>query len=121
MCTCRSLSNSCGGGERALPYVGRYHLPVKRPPFIYAKLAPNDPIFHYSPHPMIPFFQISNFLRVSHAFQKFCQFSAKNGNVLLNFDKFYTKRPPIWEDHTKKDSIFLDPRRNAMANVFVYQ
>ena len=28
-------------------------------PFFYANLTPNDPVFHYSPHPMTLFFKIS--------------------------------------------------------------
>ena len=40
--------------KKALPYyVGRYHLPVKRPldSLFGTNLTSNDPVFHYSPHP----------------------------------------------------------------------
>ena len=99
-----------GGG--ALPYISQYHLPVNRPLFLsksYTQLphfspqsTPNDPIFFLN---FCVKFQI---LCTLHTFQKFCQFSAKNGNVSLKFDKNYTERPRVLGSSHHKRSNFVD-------------
>ena len=84
------------------------------------------PHFHYSPHPMTRpppiFFKIFNvkfqILRARLArFKNLCQFSAKNGKFLVNFDKSYTElwRPILVSSHQK--CHFFIP--NPMTPVFL--
>ena len=66
--------------DETLPYmiyVGRYHLPVKRPlDSLFWHKSYNDPVSYCSPHLKTLFFsklecKISNFLRASRAYRKF--------------------------------------------------
>ena len=101
---------------------GRSHMSadiicLSKDPFFTQTLQPNDPEFHYIPHPMTPPPLFSKFPRKTQnfsctlrAFRKFCQFSGvRMANFLFrfNFDKIYIEWPPIWEVYTQK-AIFSD-------------
>ena len=99
-----------GGGTPI--YVGRYHLPVLRPLF-YANLTPNDPVFHYSPHPMTFFFFFHNFnvkFQIFRAlrphFKIFANFQLEKVNFHSNLTKITPNDPLLWEVHTKKGPLF---------------
>ena len=107
-------------------HMSAYTICLSKKPFFDAYLTPNDPVFHFSPHPMTPFFfKISN-----TKFWIFCtlyQFSAKYGKVSLKFDqilqqmipnfgKFTPKRPNLGEFHTQRPPFFLrTPTQNTLC------
>ena len=97
----------------ALPYVGRYYLPVNShlDPFFDTNLAPNDPVFHYSPHPNTFFSELEGkiFHTLSAHFisKHFGKFPANNGKFSLKFAHIHTK---FWEIYTKKGLIFGIPQ-----------
>ena len=88
---CKSSSSAIWGGG-ALPYVGRYQLPVIRPPFFHANPTPNNPLFPFSPHPMTLFFQFCKefYIEIS----KFCTLHA-HLNKFIIFRAICAKRLQI--------------------------
>ena len=102
------------GGRRELPYVGRYHLSVNRPP-LSRKSCTQWPRFSLQSTSTFSkcWSKIQNFSRALHAFWKLLSISTTNSKFSLKFNKIYTEWPPILgSSHQKGPFFFLDPTPN---------
>ena len=105
-----------GGG--ALPYVGGYQVPVKRPLF-YADPTPKDLLFFIQSTPSDPLFfhfcvkfyiKIANFSALRAHFEKNSgNFNRKFANFALKFHFSTLNDPHFWESTSKKPPCFWCP------------
>ena len=82
-------------------------------PFFDANLTLNDPVIHYSPHPMTSFFsskfqrKISIFRKFRSRCENFINFQLKMASFHSNLTQYIPNDLLFWEVYTKKGPFFL--------------